>query len=505
MSFRKFNINDINDVDILMNCQQSNGSSEFIYIYFSLNEYGENSLKKMIDLIVSLKNKGYQLNVYIDAENLNFKVNELERFIDIDDIFSRNNIKLFFSGELNSSYTLSELLTAQIKLNEFIDLLNDSNASPYEKYLMIYEYVASMQYNENEKDATTSRDLIAVLNGQDIVCVGYASLLKHLCDAVGIKCLLQDLDVSFDNDKFEKHRNNLIYLKDDKYEIDGWYYVDACWDSLDKKSGFKKSYNFCHVPLSDIEKLKDTKILVTGTTSVFFNVDSKEEKIKKQIEMIENDQYISKYYNDIFGEELIDSFEVEANNKIYDYKLRADACDYIYARLKDKNIPADFYARYDLIPRYCSIPCLLSLILSSNYELFEEALDRMQYIVSKEYLSREINDYATRDLYFEISNLHNDDNNSIWKWDYVKNVYISCKKLKRLFGNELRAGKNIKLQTFKNALVSVYKLQGVEENIAIIMAEQTINRSEDLSEKLFEETAENCFRNSKLQQRKKEI
>ena len=30
------------------------------------------------------------------------------------------------------------------------------------------------------------------------------------------------------------HQTNVVYIKDEKYGIDGYYYADSCWDSIKK-------------------------------------------------------------------------------------------------------------------------------------------------------------------------------------------------------------------------------------------------------------------------------
>ena len=81
-----------------------------------------------------------------------------------------------------------------MKCNDFVDYIKSLDASPFEKYLIIYRYVTSFVYKENKEHPPLARKLISVMSGNDIVCVGYSKLLEYLCKEVGIGCETQRLD-----------------------------------------------------------------------------------------------------------------------------------------------------------------------------------------------------------------------------------------------------------------------------------------------------------------------
>ena len=43
----------------------------------------------------------------------------------------------------------------------------------------------------------------------------------------------------------------MIFIKDSKYDINGLFYLDPCWDSIETKDEIK-AYSYCCVPLKDV-------------------------------------------------------------------------------------------------------------------------------------------------------------------------------------------------------------------------------------------------------------
>ena len=120
-----------------------------------------------------------------------------------------------------------------------IECLNLSNI---EKIMYAYDIVRNRVYNmESENESlNVSRDLSNVLLGDKIVCVGYSKMFKVLLEMLGI-----DVQEVFIEGKIN-HERTLIYVKDDKYGIDGAYYFDATWDSKRKEGDNRYLYSYKH-------------------------------------------------------------------------------------------------------------------------------------------------------------------------------------------------------------------------------------------------------------------
>ena len=92
-------------------------------------------------------------------------------------------------GHLYRIYEVSNL--GRVKRNgELIEPIKNSNLSPLEKFIAIYNVVKNFKpYKESPDQLEESRYLRYILNNEYMVCVGYAKLLKILCEKVGIKVI----------------------------------------------------------------------------------------------------------------------------------------------------------------------------------------------------------------------------------------------------------------------------------------------------------------------------
>lgn len=214
----------------------------------------------------------YSIEYQMDTSKVlnNDKCKELEK---IDNFFRKKfNKELIISEGYGHGYGFKETLEANRKLdnvaNKIKNATNDGDAlSPFEKFMLAYEYVTDFVYNEG-KDIYHNKTShwIPVMNGDKIVCAGYASLLKELCDRIfpnqEVKVEKQSLVVYDNNGNYQGgHANNLVCIKDKKYNINGFFYCDPCWDSMD--NGIKH-YIHCCIPLQDTMHMKYNKFEFKG-------------------------------------------------------------------------------------------------------------------------------------------------------------------------------------------------------------------------------------------------
>jgi hypothetical protein len=113
----------------------------------------------------------------------------------------------------------------------------------------------------NGQGIETPRVLPAILNSDYIVCSGYASLVKAVVDKLdmpGLKCDFIGCKI-VSRHKVNGHCHNIVSIKDPKYDIDGVYVEDACWDS--KREGYEKGYGFghCLYPVNDVKNFNNGK------------------------------------------------------------------------------------------------------------------------------------------------------------------------------------------------------------------------------------------------------
>ena len=168
------------------------------------------------------------------------------------EILEYNNVRIGVGIE--EVYPLKDYIQYEKRLIELVKPA--MNLSPLEKYLYAYNIVKNYkEYKENEDDKEKSRRLYEILDGEFMVCSGYASMLKDLCSKLGLDAYRvgQKLDITFDKqpDDLEVIPNDLeasegnharvaVNIVDPKYNIDGIYFADPTWDNDLEKD----TYNF---------------------------------------------------------------------------------------------------------------------------------------------------------------------------------------------------------------------------------------------------------------------
>ena len=190
--------------------------------------------KLIKDFITCLDKTGkhFTIDIYVQNRSLFQKVFNGDRF---------NNIDLYINNDVYK-YQYEEYLEEEKKLDELIEPIKNSNLSPLEKFIAIYNVVKNFKpYKESPDQLEESRYLRYILNNEYMVCVGYAKLLKILCEKVGIKVinLSMEVDISYDEDKsmttipveYGGHARCMVSIDDDKYGVHGLYITDPTWDN----------------------------------------------------------------------------------------------------------------------------------------------------------------------------------------------------------------------------------------------------------------------------------
>ena len=261
----------------MLELKRFRSSDENVYIEYA--EEGNIGIDFNIDLITRYINK---INETFPERNMKYKINyqmsekyivdtdkcrELEK---IDNYLRENyDMELLVSGRNESfGYGFRKTLSANRKLDSIAEKIKNltSDGKPlsnFEKFMVAYEYVTQYIYNEGgDVLHNETSHWVPVIEGDKIVCGGYASLLDALCNRVfntdEVKVMKQSCDI-YENEtnKYKAgHANNLVYIKDEKYGVDGIFYCDPCWDSKDEKRD-DKPQAFCCIPIKDMLNYKD--------------------------------------------------------------------------------------------------------------------------------------------------------------------------------------------------------------------------------------------------------
>ena len=150
--------------------------------------------EKLIKIFKALSTHNRNYNIKINVKN-----RELLKQSNL--LILHKNINLLINND-HYNYSKEEYLKEEDILEKLVKPIKESNLSPYEKYLAVYNIVKQFKpYKENEEDKNQSRDIRYILNNEYMVCVGYAKLLKTLLDKVGIPSIRISVgvDTSYDD------------------------------------------------------------------------------------------------------------------------------------------------------------------------------------------------------------------------------------------------------------------------------------------------------------------
>ena len=218
-----------------------------------------------------------------------------------------------------NAWTLSQVVGANEEISAVVDTIKLQQFSPFEAMAFIHHYITNQfPYNENRDNPYMPRSIIGALNSNDIVCVGYARLTKAIIDKLNMpglsaetfECLLtaknddtfkemidQDGDGKFSKEILKEvknksilhHLQNLITINDEKYNINGKYVSDSCWDCKTEMFPHGKGFGHFMYPISNsFEMLNDNfRLAKINKVKVVSLLDSDKQKI-----FVDNDSFI---------------------------------------------------------------------------------------------------------------------------------------------------------------------------------------------------------------------
>ena len=171
--------------------------------------------------------------------NPDLMLSEINR---IHDFFKADkNILLKIDGN-DSPETISNCVKSMQIIDDFVCEVKSLNLSPMEQLMYVYDWVRDRVYKKEDKNelASISRDLSSALLSGKIVCLGYANIFNIIAKKLGFSAKLFNLRDK--NDEKHGHSRNIVYVKDDKYDINGVYLFDPTWDSKKGDNSFLNRY-----------------------------------------------------------------------------------------------------------------------------------------------------------------------------------------------------------------------------------------------------------------------
>ena len=197
----------------------------------------EKNFKNIFNLLEKIDKLGKSFHFVIEVQKRSTLNKYLEKYK-----FKNINLRII-NDEYEYSY--QEYMEEEAKLDKLVEPIKNSNLSPYEKYLAVYDIVKKYKkYKENVKNRKEARNLKYIVDNKYMVCVGFSKLLETLLDKVGINanCVSVAVDVSYDKGFDEKnpkakptkrawHQRVVFSMDDEKHNIHGLYMADPTWDN----------------------------------------------------------------------------------------------------------------------------------------------------------------------------------------------------------------------------------------------------------------------------------
>lgn len=236
------------------------------------------------DILNATRDYNVETNIVFTVTNYNIDIKTLENLKTFSD---KENINILLEDTSESVdnnekdyIDLDIAIAATKKLDGCIEFIRQNKFSPFETLLFAYIYATKRPYNEEKKNQShvLSRSVFHVLTCDKIVCSGYCNIIRALVEKYDDPRLLVFKNTTKYKtwDIHDLHATLISYLRDKKYNINTYSYLDPTIDSEEKNvrnfidrrfslSGFM-------VPLRDIRHLHDRPFMVNE--SDYYDDDS---------------------------------------------------------------------------------------------------------------------------------------------------------------------------------------------------------------------------------------
>lgn len=191
--------------------------------------------------------KTFEIDIVIE------KRKNFDKYLEYIKKYSNKNIRIKVGLE---KYTISEYIEEKEKLDTIVKDIKNSDMTPLEKYMAVYNIVKKFKpYKENANQKQEAREIKYILNGEYIVCQGYSSLLTELLDRVDIES--QNYSTTLNEEKnneveyIGEHARTIVNIKDEKYNINGYFIADATWDN---NKNIVDTYDYALRPFESMQK-----------------------------------------------------------------------------------------------------------------------------------------------------------------------------------------------------------------------------------------------------------
>lgn len=321
--------------------QDNNGSVEIILHSDKLED-----INKVIGLIKETNSNVNKVVVDLPVDAPSFGMDYLQGIVDQSIVAFRS-----INGIVN--FSIDDLIKLENLMDIMVKDIRESDLSPYEKYIAVYDIVRSFKkyryYEDSRKKdreiPDQSRNVYLLLMNEWIVCAGYSQLLNSLLTRIGIPSI--EWAVSY-----ETHARSYVHIKDDKYHIDGFYMCDPTWDQSQEdiilKPGVLMNMTLEQSSLLDPMLEKGVKLLETDPLKMI-------EYLRKPDKRTELMQIIASLDAEFFHS-IEEEFNFYGLNPVYDpnfmdglvpkneYAFASKICEYFSNKI-DSHISTDVQAK----------------------------------------------------------------------------------------------------------------------------------------------------------------
>ena len=230
-----------------------------VFLNLSMKNLEINKLNKIDKVFEPYKNLNRIVLIFTPKDYLIPK----QQLDDALDFQVDKKFDIAFEDSAFGCYNIGEVYLAMQKVYEQVEFIKQNNFSPLESLLYAYFVATNKPYREEKKDETLgeSRVLYPIMLNDKMVCLGYCNLIKGIITNSNIQGgeikLFDNSTIDFEKNKNNLHATLICYIKDDKYKINGYYFMDPTSDvelrlykKVQNRSFF---FNNFMVPLADMK------------------------------------------------------------------------------------------------------------------------------------------------------------------------------------------------------------------------------------------------------------
>ena len=237
---------------------ETHNSKLNIYVKLTIDDYKDAGLlDKVVNVLKDLpKCKSKQILIQKNDYRL-----DKETLKSMMDFVKNKKIDIVFEDE-GEFFPVISVYRAMNKIYPLFDYIENNNFSSLEALLCAYIYVTQFPYNSGkrkEKDKV-GKSAYAVLTTEKIVSTGYCNVINMIVDNLDFYNVKSFSNlIVYGRGKGDDLQSSLIvYVKDNKYNIDGYYFVDptkSCETKFLKLSERNINLADFMIPLGDLKHL----------------------------------------------------------------------------------------------------------------------------------------------------------------------------------------------------------------------------------------------------------